>query len=77
MDCRLGCGACCVAPSISSLNKPANVRCEHLSEQNLCLLFGKPERPQVCVDFKATEWICGTTNKVAMYNLIHLERLTS
>ncbi|HRE18664.1 MAG TPA: YkgJ family cysteine cluster protein, partial [Rhodocyclaceae bacterium] len=29
MECREGCGACCIAPSISSLNKPAGVPCRH------------------------------------------------
>ncbi|PAS17689.1 hypothetical protein CGT75_04930, partial [Vibrio cholerae] len=50
MDCRLGCGACCIAPSISSPipgmpnGKPAGVRCVQLNEDNLCQLFGRPER---------------------------------
>jgi len=43
--CRAGCGACCIAPSISSAipgmpdGKPAGVRCAQLDEQNLCRLF--------------------------------------
>ncbi|MEE4465596.1 YkgJ family cysteine cluster protein, partial [Azotobacter chroococcum] len=54
MKCRVGCGACCIAPSISSplpgmpLGKPAGERCLHLSVDNLCALFDKPERPAVC-----------------------------
>jgi Fe-S-cluster containining protein len=38
MECREHCGACCIAPSISSpipgmpRGKPGGVRCIHLSE---------------------------------------------
>ncbi len=55
MDCRVGCGACCIALSISSPipgmpdGKPAGVRCVQLTADNRCLLFGLPERPEVCV----------------------------
>ncbi|PMH40585.1 hypothetical protein BCU68_16125 [Vibrio sp. 10N.286.49.B3] len=82
MDCRLHCGACCIAPSISSSipgmekGKPAGVRCIQLNEENLCKLFGKPERPQVCHDFKACPDVCGTSNQQALDNIIELERLT-
>ncbi|WP_434340250.1 YkgJ family cysteine cluster protein [Motilimonas cestriensis] len=82
MECRLGCGACCIAPSISSSipgmeqGKPAGVRCVQLNEQNLCRLFGKPERPKVCVSFKPCASVCGSTNQQAMTNIDELERLT-
>ncbi|MBS7673106.1 YkgJ family cysteine cluster protein, partial [Vibrio cholerae] len=58
MKCREGCGACCIAPSISSplpgmpQGKPAGVRCVHLSAEQLCQLFGQPQRPAVCRDRK-------------------------
>ena len=48
MDCRVGCGACCIALSISSPipgmpnGKPAGVRCVQLTPDNRCLLFGQP-----------------------------------
>ncbi|WP_220720135.1 YkgJ family cysteine cluster protein [Agarivorans litoreus] len=77
MQCRLGCGACCIAPSISSLNKAAGERCVHLNADNLCAIFGKAERPKVCSDFKAVEWLCGTTQQQAMDNLIYLEKQTA
>jgi hypothetical protein len=54
MNCRAGCGACCIAPSISSpipgmpQGKPAGVRCIQLDEANRCRIFGRPERPAVC-----------------------------
>ena len=66
MKCREGCGACCIAPSISSPlpgmpdGKPAGERCLHLSVHQLCPLFGRPERPAVCSDFKADRDVCGT-----------------
>lgn len=82
MECRLGCGACCIAPSISSAipgmpnGKPAGVRCIQLDDHNLCKIFGQPERPAVCHNFKADQDVCGTTNEQAMSNLIELENLT-
>lgn len=82
MDCRLGCGACCIAPSISSSipgmpnGKPAGVRCIQLNEKNLCKLFGKPERPAVCHKFKACDDVCGKTSQEALDNLFMLESLT-
>ncbi|WP_394127207.1 YkgJ family cysteine cluster protein [Vibrio hepatarius] len=82
MDCRLGCGACCVAPSISSPipgmpnGKPAGVRCIQLNNENLCSLFGKAERPKVCHQFKACPVICGTTTQQALDNITELEIIT-
>jgi len=79
MDCRIGCGACCVVPSISSPipgmpeGKPAGVRCVQLSEDNRCKLFGKPERPAVCVAFKAEEAVCGATREEAFFLLAMME----
>lgn len=83
MDCRAGCGACCIAPSISSPipgmpnGKPAGVRCVQLTEGNLCLLFGKPERPAVCDRLRPMEDICGSSAGEALVLLGTLERLTA
>lgn len=83
MQCRLGCGACCIAPSISSAipgmpdGKPAGQRCIQLNDQNLCQLFGLPERPEVCSAFGAEEWVCGTTNQQAMTIITDLESHTT
>lgn len=83
MDCRVGCGACCIAPSISSPipgmpnGKPAGVRCVQLTEDNLCLLFGKPERPTVCDRLRPMEDICGNSTAEALVLLSTLERLTA
>jgi Fe-S-cluster containining protein len=49
------CGACCVAPDISSLGKPLGVRCEHLLPDNLCAVY--ENRPQICRDYQA-DWLC-------------------
>jgi hypothetical protein len=40
------------------------------------MLFGKKERPAVCHDFKAEEWVCGTTSEEALYILTDLESST-
>lgn len=82
MQCRLGCGACCIAPSITSKipgmeqGKPAGVRCIQLDEHNLCKLFGDPSRPKVCDQFKACADVCGETSAQALANITELERLT-
>ncbi|HZF08854.1 MAG TPA: YkgJ family cysteine cluster protein [Thermoanaerobaculia bacterium] len=85
MDCRIGCGACCIALSISSAipgspgmpeGKPAGVRCVQLTEDNRCLLFGQPERPEVCVRLRPSEEMCGTTTEEALAYLAELERIT-
>lgn len=49
------CGACCVAPDISSLGKPLGVRCEHLTADNLCAVY--ENRPRICRDY-AADWLC-------------------
>ncbi|WP_347261120.1 YkgJ family cysteine cluster protein [Rudaea sp.] len=72
MECRVGCGACCIAPSISSPipgmpnGKPAGVRCIQLDERNRCLIFGKPERPAVCRNLKPEPMMCGDSAAEAM-----------
>ncbi|MDR2010451.1 MAG: YkgJ family cysteine cluster protein [Bacteroidales bacterium] len=64
MNCRK-CGACCIAPSISSKipdmenGKPKNVRCLHLTSNMLCALFESPQRPKVCHECKADPVFCG------------------
>jgi Fe-S-cluster containining protein len=83
MECRLGCGACCIAPSINSPipgmpnGKKAGERCIQLDRDNLCKVFGLAERPDLCDRFKADFEVCGTSNQQALDNLIHLEQITS
>lgn len=79
MECRPGCGACCIAPSITRPfygmpeGKPAGVRCVHLDEALRCRLFRDPRRPAVCAQFRAEESICGNSREQALANLQHLE----
>ena len=79
MDCRAGCGACCIAPSISSSipgmpnGKPAGVRCIQLDESNRCRLFGKPERPLVCRRLKPEPAMCGASRGEALSILARWE----
>ena len=82
MECRVGCGACCIALSISSPipgmpdGKPAGVRCVQLTDDNRCKLFGKPERPAVCIGLRPNMEMCGTTAQEAFIYLTQLEELT-
>ncbi len=82
MECRAGCGACCIAPSISSPipgmpdGKPAGVRCVQLDEANRCKLFGDPRRPAVCVGLQPGREMCGETREQALVYLERLERAT-
>lgn len=82
LECRPGCGACCIAPSISSPipgmphGKPAGMRCIQLTEDNRCRLFGRPERPLVCVTLRPNAEMCGQTANEAMVYLSALEWAT-
>lgn len=82
MDCRSGCGACCIAPSISSpipglpLGKPAGVACVQLLPDLRCAIFGQPERPAVCVSLRPTETMCGVNRDEALNFLHTLEQAT-
>jgi Fe-S-cluster containining protein len=81
--CRPGCGACCIAPSISSPipgmpnGKPAGVRCIQLDERDGCRIFGHPERPAVCASLQPSNEMCGASRAQAMFFLSELERLTA
>jgi hypothetical protein len=82
MDCRLSCGACCIAPSITSPipgmphGKPAGIPCVQLLPDYRCALFGQPERPAFCVSLRPMEEMCGTSRTEALTYLSALERLT-
>ena len=79
MQCRAGCGACCIAPSISSPipgmpdGKPAGERCIHLDIENMCQLFNDPHRPVVCEEFQANLDVCGDSFVAAIEKLQRLE----
>ena len=83
MNCRPGCGACCIAPSITSPipgmphGKPAGVRCVQLDAANRCQLFGRPDRPAVCAGLRPQAEMCGDGPQHALRYLERLERLTA
>jgi uncharacterized protein len=83
MECRVGCGACCIAPSISSAipgrphGKPAGVRCVQLTDDNRCRLFGQPDRPRVCLRLRPAVEMCGTSDEQALAYLRWLDQATA
>ena len=83
MDCRTDCGACCIAPSISSPipgmpdGKPANTRCTHLADTFLCQIFTSPLPPKVCASLPATRELSCTPRDQAPTHLIKLEADTA
>lgn len=83
MECRSGCGACCIAPSITSPipgmpeGKPAGVRCVQLDDANRCRIFGRPERPAFCASLQASAEMCGSSREHAMRWLAALEAATA
>lgn len=82
MDCRPGCGACCIAPSIASPipgmphGKPAGIPCVQLDDDLRCRLFGQPERPAFCGSLQPELEMCGTSQDEAMTVLAILEIAT-
>jgi hypothetical protein len=82
MECRPQCGACCIAPSISSPipgmpeGKPAGVACRQLLPDYRCAIFGHPERPAVCVRLRPLPDMCGATREQALGFLAALEQVT-
>jgi len=76
VDCRPGCGACCIAPSISSLGKPAGIACRFLDADFRCAVFGRPERPACCSGLRPSPEMCGTSREAALDYLTRLEAAT-
>ncbi len=80
--CRAGCGACCIAPSITTPmpgmpdGKEAGVRCKHLDPDNLCRLFDAPDRPAFCAGLRPSPEMCGGNAEDALRYLATLETLT-
>ena len=81
--CRAHCGACCIAPSISSPipgmpdGKPAGVPCIHLDENLRCRIFNSPQRPAVCGSLQPSREMCGSSSREALEYLSTLEKLTA
>jgi uncharacterized protein len=82
MNCRPQCGACCIAPSITSPipgmpnGKRAGERCVQLLPDMRCAIFGKPERPAFCASLRPREDMCGVSAPDAMARLAALELAT-
>jgi hypothetical protein len=72
MECRSGCGACCIALSISSPlpgmvnGKPAGVKCIHLTDDYRCAIYTDTAKPGVCTGFIAEPDFCGSGREEAM-----------
>lgn len=81
--CRQACGACCIAPSISSPipgmpeGKPANVLCVQLTEDFQCRIFSHPQRPSVCSSLMPSPEMCGDTREQALAIISFLESATN
>jgi hypothetical protein len=82
MECRTHCGACCIAPSITTPipgmphGKPAGIPCVQLLPDFRCALFGQPERPAFCGSLQPMVSMCGATRADALAALTALERAT-
>jgi uncharacterized protein len=82
ITCRPGCGACCIAPSISSSipgmpgGKPAGVPCVQLDDAHRCRIFGQPGRPAVCRQLMPSQDMCGASATEALAWLTRLEHET-
>ena len=57
--------------------KPAGVACVQLLPDFRCALFGKPERPAVCVSLRPSASMCGGSKMDALRFLRELERATA
>ena len=83
MNCRSECGACCIAPSITSPlpgmphGKPAGVPCVQLLSDMRCAVFGKPERPAFCGGLQPAAEMCGADRNSALLWLTQLDTETA
>lgn len=57
--------------------KPAGVPCVQLDEALRCRLFGRPERPPVCVSLQPAAEMCGASRAQALHWLARLESQTA
>lgn len=79
MECRKGCAACCIYPSISTpipgmpSGKPAGVACIHLDHKMNCKIFNSPQRPAICSGFKPEKLVCGNSAQEAYQIIAQLE----
>jgi len=75
MNCRPGCAACCIAPSITTpipglpQGKPAGLACVQLDTDLRCRLFGQSDRPAVCMSLAPEMAMCGSDRQQALHTL--------
>ena len=53
------------------------MRCVQLADDNLCRIFGQPERPAFCGGLQPSVEMCGDSREYAVRWLGELERLTA
>ncbi|HNC50666.1 MAG TPA: YkgJ family cysteine cluster protein [Accumulibacter sp.] len=81
-ECRPGCAACCIAPSITTplprhpRGKPAGEPCAHLTDELRCSLWHRPERPACCAGLQPSVEMCRDDRQQAIAWLTALERAT-
>lgn len=79
MPCRNNCGACCIAPSITSAipempnGKPAGVACIQLDADFRCKIFNDKSRPNCCSGLQPSIEMCGENREQAITFLTKLE----
>lgn len=73
MQCRPHCGACCIAPSITTpmpnmpQGKAANTPCANLDLDTLyCRIWESADYPKHCRDFVPVEDVCGQNREEAL-----------
>ena len=82
MECRAGCGACCIVPAIHTpffgmpQGKAKGERCVHHDQAGLCQLFDDPRRPECCDQFRAEPAFCGSSREEALVLLANLEMMS-
>ena len=82
MECRTGCGACCIVPAIHTpfvgmpKGKAKGERCVHLDDNWLFGLFDDPRRPECCSQFQSEAAFCGSSRAEALQLLTELEALS-
>lgn len=57
--------------------KPAGVRCQHLTSELRCALYGLETRPQVCTRLRPLPEMCGLSRAEALAYLAALEAATT
>jgi len=56
--------------------KPAGVRCVHLTRENECRIYGRPERPSFCLAWSPSPELCGNNLDDAMQRIAALDVAT-